>query len=345
MAEKSDDKDEAKAAAGRLGAVARAESLSPDQRKQIARTAAVERWSADIPRAVNEGPLQIGDIIIECAVIDPGIRLINQESFLKAIGRSRTPKAGTGSASRTSVDDLPPFLAAENIKPFVDDDLRQSTAPILYRTAEGRKAFGYNALLLPKVCDAYLKLRDARKDLKSQKHVIDAAYRLMRGLAQHGIIALVDKATGFDQQEQKREMLLIVQKYVAPELQPWLGKFPPEFWRELYRLRELPWTGTGKHPQYFGHLINKYIYDQLPPGVQDELRRKNPVTERGYRKHKHYQYLTGETGIPHLDDQIKMTTMLMRISESREQFEAMFDKAFAKQKRIPFAVEQRQIKE
>jgi hypothetical protein len=78
--------------------------------------------------------------------------------------------------------------------------------------------------------------------------------------------------------------------------------------------------------------------------VRDELRRKNPVTEKGYRKHKHYQFLTGETGIPHLDDQIKMTTMLMRISESRDQFEAMFEKAFAKQKRLPFLAEPKRLK-
>jgi hypothetical protein len=37
-----------------------------------------------------------------------------------------------------------------------------------------------------------------------------------------------------------------------------------------------------------------------------------------------------------------MITMLMRIAESRDQFEAMFDKAFSKQKRLPFVVEPKQ---
>jgi hypothetical protein len=59
------------------------------------------------------------------------------------------------------VDDLPPFLAADNLKPFITKDLTQSTTPILYRKMDNpARAFGYNALLLPQVCDVYLRLRD-----------------------------------------------------------------------------------------------------------------------------------------------------------------------------------------
>jgi hypothetical protein len=34
------------------------------------------------------------------------------------------------------------------------------------------------------------------------------------------------------------------------------------------------------------------VYARLAPGVLEELRRKNPVTEKGYRENKHFQYLT-----------------------------------------------------
>lgn len=332
------EKDEVKAAAGRKGALVRSQRLGNDRKREIGRNAALSRWSGSIPRAINEGILEIGEIQIECAVLEGGTRVINQESFLRAIGRSRSPKAGTGSAS-VEVDDLPPFLAADNLKPFITSELRQSTTPILYRPInEAPRAFGYNALLLPHVCDVYLRLKHEGKPTHMQEHVIRAAYTLMRALASAGILALVDKATGFDQEEEKREMLLIVQKYVAPELQPWLSKFPREFFRELRRLRGIPDTDTTKNPRYFGHLINKYIYEPLPPGVLDEVKRKNPANERGYRKHKNYQWFTGEIGIPHLDDQIKMVTMLMRVSETWEQYEVMFERAFAKQKRLPFKV-------
>ncbi len=336
MAKPDTEKDLIKAAAGRLGAAIRARKLSGDRKSEIARTAALARWSGDIPRATNEGILKIGDIEIECANLEGGTRVINQESFLRAIGRSRSPKAGTGSAS-VDVDDMPPFLAAENLKPFITAELQQSTTPMLYRTINGARGFGYNALLLPQVCDVYLRLKHEGKPTHNQEHVIRAAYTLMRALAHTGILALVDKATGFDQEEEKREMLLIVQKYVAPELQPWLSKFPPEFFRELRRLREVPDSTSTKNPRYFGRLINKYIYEPLPPGVMDEIKRKNPpIYDQGRRRYKNYQWLTGETGIPHLDDQIKMVTMLMRVSDSWEQFETMFERAFAKQKKLPF---------
>src|SRR5690242_8581176 len=107
------EKDPVKAAAGRLGAAARKENLLPETRVEISKRAAAARWNDGLPRALNEGILKIGDAEIECAVIEGGTRLINQESFLRAIGRSRSPKAGTGSASMDAVDALPPFLAAD----------------------------------------------------------------------------------------------------------------------------------------------------------------------------------------------------------------------------------------
>jgi hypothetical protein len=54
---------------------------------------------------------------------------LTQESFLAAIGRAAKAKAGTGSTEL--VDGLPPFLVANNLKPFITEELRQSTEPII----------------------------------------------------------------------------------------------------------------------------------------------------------------------------------------------------------------------
>lgn len=56
---------------------------------------------------------------------------------------------------------------------------------------------------------------------------------------------------------------------------------------------------------------------------------------------RHYQFLTGETGIPHLDKQIASITMLMPISEEPGDFEENFKKAFAPvyQQRLPLVIE------
>src|SRR5688572_24934628 len=102
-----DKKDEAKV----RGGLARAAALSADERRQSAQRAALARWDGDLPQASHEGPLKIGGAELWAAVLPNGKRLLSQGAFLKAIGRSRTPKGGTGGFS--TVDGLPFFLQAE----------------------------------------------------------------------------------------------------------------------------------------------------------------------------------------------------------------------------------------
>ncbi len=60
-----------------------------------------------------------------------------------------------------------------------------------------------------------------------------------------------------------------------------------------------------------------------------ELRKKNPSVE-GRRRHKHHQFLTYDTGIPHLDRQIASVTTLMRASSNKEMFNRLLVNAFPK---------------
>jgi hypothetical protein len=78
------------------GALARAESLTSEQRTEIARQAAAARWNLDVPQATHEGSFNIGSAEISAAVLPNGQRLLTQSTFLLTIGRARTPKAGTG---------------------------------------------------------------------------------------------------------------------------------------------------------------------------------------------------------------------------------------------------------
>jgi hypothetical protein len=59
-----------------------------------------------------------------------------------------------------------------------------------------------------------------------------------------------------------------------------------------------------------------------------------------YRRHKHHQYLTAETGNTHLDRQISTVTTLLRISDDKHHFEQLFDRAFPPvQPKLPFVVD------
>ena len=341
MVHRQDIAEHARALAERgaaKGGKARAANLTADERREIARGAAERRWGSFLPKATHAGELKIADKPIACAVLENKKRVLTQETFLKAIGRAGKAKGGKGSTSL--VDGIPPFLAAENLKPFISDELLQSTTPIIFRSVSGIRAFGFDAMLLPMVCEVYLKARDRRAILPSQKHIVQACDLLMRGLARVGIIALVDEATGYQEQRAKDELIKILEAYVQPELRPWTKTFPDEFFRQIYRLQRWEYKpGMAKRTPYVGQLINKYIYEPLPPGVLPELKQLNPVTDAGYRRYKHFQFLTADTGNEHLDRQITAVTTLMRISDSKGEFEHNFEKAFRyDQLRLPLVI-------
>src|SRR3712207_2920975 len=74
-----------------LGGKASAEKLTQAERSERARQAAEARWAADLPQATHAGVLRLGTAEIQCAVLEGGRRVLTQETFLLAIGRSARP--------------------------------------------------------------------------------------------------------------------------------------------------------------------------------------------------------------------------------------------------------------
>lgn len=321
----------------RKGGLARADALDSATRSEIASRAAAARWG-DIQVAHNTGKIQIGNLTISCAVLEDETRLLSQSTVLQALDRN--PEKSRRSRGTGPV--RAPFLHANNLQPFITNELRNIEQPIPYRVAgESARAWGYRAHMLPLVCEVYLQARRENVLMPSQQATARAAEVLLSGLARVGIIALVDEATGFQERRARNELQIILEKYVHAELRPWVKTFPDEFFKEIYRLQGWEFRpGTSKRTPQVGKLVNKYIYDQLPPGVHEELRRLNPRTHKGYRKHKHHQYLTADTGNIHLDRQISTISTLMRIARDRRDFEDMFERAFPPiQERLPLIID------
>lgn len=312
-----------------IGGKARAEKLSSAERKSIACKASDARWG--VFQATHTGDLRIGETVIPCAVLEDGTRVLTQEGFFKAIGRSGKPAAGRGS----QVEKIAPFLALDNLKPFVDLELVDSTKPVLFKTPAGSRAYAYKAEMLPRVCEVYLRARDANALLKSQEKMAKACEILMRGLAHVGIVALVDEATGFQDDRAKDALAKILEAFVAKELQKWMKTFPADFYKEMFRLRNLEWNKTVKKPRYIGHLTNDLVYARLAPGVLEELRKKNPITNSGHRKNRHHQWLSHGVGHPKLLHHLGSVTALMKISDNWESFKKLLDKYMPTYKDMP----------
>ncbi|HXG87489.1 MAG TPA: P63C domain-containing protein [Vicinamibacterales bacterium] len=333
--------DKSAADFGAEGGKARARNLSPDQRRDIARQAADARWMAagktKILRATHEGPLNIAGLILPSAVLGDGTRVISQRAFTGALG---APQGGHAFAKRAAqgVADLPIFLADEMLTGFISIDLAASlSSPVEYVPVHGgRSAFGIRADLVPAVCDVWLKAREA--GALKRKHQLRVAHRaeiLMRGLAHVGIIALVDEATGYQDVRSRDALAKILEAFVTKELQPWVRAFPPDFYKEMFRLKRVPYTSDLKRPKYFGHLTNNLVYKRLAPGVLAELRAKNPVVVSGRRKHAHHQYLTPVVGHPKLLHHLGKVTALMAISADWSQFQELVDKHLPVHKHYP----------
>jgi P63C domain len=76
------------------------------------------------------------------------------------------------------------------------------------------------------------------------------------------------------------------------------------------------------------------VYDALPPGVADELKRRLPKNEHGNRKARLWQLLTVDTGSPHLDRQLTATITLMQVSDDKKSFDENFERVFGRQTRL-----------
>lgn len=302
------------------GGVARAAALTPEARSAIASKAAAVRWSTDPVREVLAGspdsPLRIGDAEIECYVLDDDTRVITQASVLQALGRHRRV-AGTDEVD----SQLPPILQGKAIRPFIPDDVIERAQPVSFRMPSGGRANGYRAEMLPVFCEIYLAAREAGALPANQRRIAAQAEVLVRGLAHVGIIALVDEATGYQDIRTKDALARILNAFVEKELQPWVRTFPPDFYKEMFRLRGVDYNPESvKRPQYFGNLTNDIVYKRIAPGVLEEL--KKVKDKPGHRL---FQHLTANTGYPKLREHLGSVVTLMKLSDDWTDFKTKLE--------------------
>lgn len=279
-----------------------------------------------LPRATHSGTWVIDDeraIAVQCYVMDNGDRVLSLRGASRAMGLSEK-------SSATLVRNL----SANWIGPYLSDPLREWLWHAIrnelpdYVSDKGTKFTPFEASLFVDLCKAYV---DASHDnaLKTEttRQVADRLYLIMTAFAKTGLIAVIDEVTGYQDDRDRQELQLILSKYISQELMPWTKRFPDEFYKQMFRLKGWDYRGKAK-PSYAGTLTNEYIYQYLPAGVLAELREKNPRDTPGrHRKYRHHQFLTVDTGVKHLDNQLQQTIALMKASENWEEFDRLFKRA------------------
>jgi hypothetical protein len=145
----------------------------------------------------------------------------------------------------------------------------------------------------------------------------------MRGLAEVGIVALVDEATGYQKDRAKDALAKILEAYVAKELQPWVKTFPSDYYEQLFRIYGLPFPPEGKpqwRPSFIGGITNDVVYARLAPALLPELKKAASKAEKKARLH---QWLTHEMGHPKLREHLASIVTLLKISSTPEQFKRL----------------------
>ncbi len=321
------------------GGYARAEKLSKEDRQRIASEAARVRWSAtdQLPEATHIGKVKIGVVEIPCARLNDGTRVLTEHGITTALGSRSGASKRLKKASAEEGPAVPIFIAPQNVQEFITDELWNGLLkPIIYRY--GKQVFiGYDARVLPAICEVWL---NARREKKLQDQQLDRAYKaelLIRGLADVGIISLVDDATGYTQERDKDELQKILSAYISPSLLPWAERFPRDFFQEMFRVFGWQWpVQKGDRypgpvgPRYAGKLLRQLIFENLPTGVLEELDRLNPPNEKWQRKSRMGQLLTEGKGHPHVEKLVAVVTTLFEVSDNKEEFWRNYKRKFKK---------------
>lgn len=271
----------------------------------------------NMPKATHSGTWKLGENIeIECYVMNNGERVLSLRGAAKSMGL-----VGGGSTA------LVRNMNSQWISPYLSDELRdwlekanRNNLP-QYLTKRSKKFTPFGANIFVDLCKAYVDAKhDGKLKIESQIEIADRLYIIMTAFAKTGLSAIIDEVTGYQYEREKDELQKLLSKYVSEELLSWTKRFPDEFYKQMFRLKNWEYTGTNR-PKYIGKLTNQYIYDQLPEGVLQELKKKTPKNK------KLHQSLTESVGVPHLDKQLQKTIGLMQASDTWEEFEVLFEKA------------------
>jgi P63C domain len=325
------------------GGRARADKLTPTQRSLIASEAAKQRWSnqtaptPDMPRVLEgySDILNLAGTKLPCAVVKGpnGIqRVLSENGITQAILGTRS--GASKRLKKAALDDgalLPLFVAPSQLNEFITNDfLEGPLKPIDYVDGD-RVIRGYDASILVTVCSIWLKARLKGKLQKQQLAKAQQAEMLTLALAETGIIALIDEATGYQDDRARDALAKIFTTFLAKERQKWTPTFPLDFYKEIYRLRGWkfePWN--TKRPSVVAAWTDDFVYDRLAPGITEELRTKNPVADAGRRSHKHHQWFNPERGHPRLKEHISGVIALLRAAENWGHFKKGLDRAYPK---------------
>jgi P63C domain len=230
-------------------------------------------------------------------------------------------------------DKLAPFLAADNLNPFIPNELKALTNSDFFLIpfhTKGGPALGYPSDVIPLVCETYLDARRAGALRANQMHIAQRCETIVLAMARVGIVALIDEATGYQEAREKDDLQRLVNLYLAHEPGPWRKRFVDEFYVELHRVYDKQYDPiTRARGSWVGRFTRQYIYGGiLPDEVYTALCVRNPRVSETHitRRHAHHQLLSTDVGTPLLSARLTTVLHLLRQSANPRHFRRLFER-------------------
>lgn len=316
------------------GAIALAEKMTPEERRQRGSKGAAARWKKQLA-ATHKGNFkaQLG-IDIECYVLnDPGrTAVISQTGMAEALGLTMRGNVlerfiGTRAMADFVVAELADKL--RNPLSFQWDSALAETPSSTTKVVPPAMGKGFDAALLIDLCNAIAQASAAGKMGKRYEKVVQQAAIITGASAKSGIRSLVYALAGYSPTAE--EVIHAFKTYVRQEAKKYEQEFPPELYAAWHRLYKIPVFARGR-PWLFKELTLKHVYIPLAKsrGKILELLRDAQSKDESERRKKLHQFLT-DIGTRALRLHIGRLTEMAESSQAKLDYEVKVTERFGGQ--------------
>lgn len=322
------------------GGAARAKSLSPEERSEIARRAVETRWRnagklRESPIQMDHGELQATHkgnfkkdfgIDVDCYVLNDKAKT----AVISQRGMGAALKLGEGGRS------LPRFVSGKTASEALGGELLEKIAnPLVFQGAPPvgnmpapGPTYGYDVTILIDVCKAIVTAEAEGRLLKSQANIAKQAHVILSASAKAGIKGLVYALAGYD--ATREEFVAAFKFYVREEARDYEPEFPDQLYEEWYRLYQLPRPEHNK-PWKFMHLTLDQVYRPLAKSSGKILKLTQEQRESSLARYKKLHQFLSEIGVKALRNQLGQLLGIARISKTQEEYERHFHTLFGEQ--------------
>src|SRR5438128_2583613 len=202
-----------------------------------------------------EGELDLAGFKLPCYVLEDGMRVLSTmgvQLALKMVDENDRQKSGSR---------LDENLNQKSLQPFIVNEKRPDGFKPIPCYKGGIKINGYEATVLPDICNIYLEARRNIHLSPRQKIIADQCEILVRAFAKVGIIALIDEATGYQYERERFELnkildLLVLEDGIFSEVKRF---FPLGYYKDMFGVYNIDFTPENirRKPPFIGWLTNE----------------------------------------------------------------------------------------